>query len=100
MKAIVSVSLVAALLAAGAAAACQFDLDCSSGGKCLKDFGASYGVCYGGARPGSDGDRRPGPVRGDPNHTAGNTCSVDAECGAGNQCLKAVSGQLGVCVKD
>ena len=70
MRATLLVSLLAGLLSSGAAVACQSDLDCSGGGKCLKDFGAFYGICYGGMRPGNDGDRRPGPQENDPNHTS------------------------------
>ena len=100
MKALLSVSLLAGLLGTGVAGACAFDNDCSSGGKCVKDFGASYGVCYGGLRPGNDGDRRPGPQRGDPNHTAGNSCRVDVECGPKSACLVAPNSHEGVCVAD
>jgi hypothetical protein len=91
-----SVLLVVGLLGPGTSAACQFDVDCSGGGKCLKDWNAFDGVCYGGVRPGNAGDRRPGWQR-DPNHTRGNPCSSDAECGAGSECLKAPGGFDGVC---
>jgi hypothetical protein len=96
MRAMLSSLLVVGLLGSGASVACQFDFDCSGGGKCLKDPTAFDGVCYGGARPGNQGDRRPGPQR-DPNHTRGNTCFSDAECGPGSECLRAPGGRDGVC---
>src|SRR5882724_6271371 len=97
MKIFLSVSLLVGLLGSGGSLACQFDLDCSRGGKCVKDWNATYGVCYGGARPGNEGDRRPGPQPGDSNHTGGNTCSLDAECGPGSACLKQPGARDGVC---
>ena len=97
MRALLSASFIAGALVSGAAVACQFDVDCHTGGKCLKEFGADYGVCFGGSRPGNEGDRRP-PLQGrDPNHTVGNTCHLDAECGTGSECLKAPGGGAGVC---
>jgi hypothetical protein len=96
MRAMLSVLLVVGLVGSAGSYACEFDRDCSGGGKCLKDWNSFDGICFGGARPGNEGDRRPGPQR-DPNHTRGNRCSSDFECGAGSECLKAPGEHDGVC---
>ncbi len=94
--------------------ACQFDVDCGVGSKCVKRVGQLYGVCVGGLTPGnkyddepvynpldlnrgykgySDGDARRGR---DDDGTYGDTCTFDIDCGIGRECVK--SGLYGTCM--
>ena len=91
--------IVAAIAMPGAALACQFDVDCGVGSKCLKNHGSIYGVCAGGLSPGNDDDRQPVYDPLDPNQSVGNTCSFDVDCGPGNRCLKGRGQIKGVCVR-
>ena len=90
---------VLAIVMPGIALACQFDVDCSPGSKCLKSRGSIYGVCAGGLSPGNDDDRQPVYDPLDPNNSVGNTCSFDIDCGPGTKCLKGRGQIKGVCVR-
>lgn len=79
--------------------ACSFDTDCEVGSKCLKSTGSIYGVCAGGMSPGNSNDRQPVEAPLDINHTYGNTCSFDTDCGPGSKCMKSNGNIYGVCMK-
>lgn len=78
--------------------ACSFDTDCNPGSKCAKASGSIYGVCLGGISPGNSNDSQPAHAPLDPNNTYGNTCSFNADCGPGSECVKQ-SGIEGVCMR-
>ena len=84
------------LLVATPALACNFDLDCGIGSKCVKQRGSLDGVCAGGMNPGNDYDRKPYRNPMDMTGRKGNTCSFDLDCGIGGRCVK--SGLNGVCM--
>ena len=90
--------LVVALLIPVISLACEFDTDCSPGSQCVKATGEIYGVCQGGVSPGNSNDQQPVYSPLDPNHTAGNTCSFDTDCGPGSQCVKSEGAIQGVCL--
>ena len=81
------------------ASACSFDTDCQVGSKCLKESGSIYGVCVGGMNPGNNNDQQPVTAPMDLNHTYGNTCSFDTDCGPGSKCMKTNGNINGVCMK-
>ena len=98
-KALSMAALIVVLLGSGTAAACRFDPDCSGGDKCVKEWGATFGICYdGGMNPDEKGDRRPGGQRYDPSQTIGKSCRADVECKAGYACLISGGSYIGVCV--
>lgn len=78
--------------------ACEFDVDCYPGSKCVKKRGSLYGVCMGGLNPGNNNDDSPAYAPSDPNRTYGNTCSYDTDCGPGSICAKG-SSIYGTCLK-
>tara|TARA_B100000575_G_C23002110_1_gene577413 strand:+ start:163 stop:465 length:303 start_codon:yes stop_codon:yes gene_type:complete len=78
--------------------ACSFDLDCSIGSKCIKAYGAIYGVCGGGLFPGNSNDSEPVYDPLDLDGTYGNTCSFDLDCGITNKCVKDGNSIYGVCM--
>jgi len=78
--------------------ACQFDVDCSPGSKCLKKRSQLYGVCIGGIKPGNKWDKKPVYDPLDTNRTTGNTCSFNVDCGPGSKCVKS-HGIYGVCLR-
>lgn len=79
--------------------ACQFDVDCNPGSKCLKEDGALYGVCVGGISPGNKNDRTPVESPTDINRTYGDTCSFNTDCGPGSVCVKSSGSIYGTCMK-
>lgn len=78
--------------------ACEFDLDCDYGSKCVKKLGELEGICMGGNFPGNDNDRRPFRSE-DEWSRVGETCSFDLDCEIGEKCAKSRSKLEGVCVK-
>ncbi|QPF87421.1 hypothetical protein IC762_14500 [Bradyrhizobium genosp. L] len=90
--------VLAVLLAATPAMACQFDTDCRPGSECLKASTSIYGVCAGGLSPGNANDQQRAQFPLDINGTYGDTCSCDTDCGPGSRCFKRGSIQ-GVCIK-
>lgn len=94
-----SVLFSVGLTAGASSLACQFNTDCGVGSVCLKSDGQIYGVCVGGMNPGNSSDRQPVQSPLDPNHSLGNTCGFDTDCGPGSKCVKE-SGQIrGVCLR-
>jgi hypothetical protein len=87
------------LSVATASLACQFDLDCSIGSKCLKQTGKLEGVCVTGTNPGNDNDKKPYRDPLDISKKVGDTCSFDLDCGIGNYCAKESGSLKGVCLK-
>jgi hypothetical protein len=91
---IVAWVLLLLVLMAGDVRACDFDVDCEPGSRCVS------GACVGGLWPGNDNDDRPlrdRPVW-DLNETFGDTCDFDVDCGPGMRCLKQ-GGIEGACVR-
>ncbi len=78
---------------------CQFDTDCNVGSTCIKQGTSLYGVCMGGLYPGNRHDRQPVYSPTDINHTYGNTCEFNTDCGPGSVCAKGQS-LYGVCLMD
>ncbi len=78
--------------------ACEFDLDCDLGSKCIKEVGELDGICMGGRFPGNDNDRTPF-VPDDKWSSEGETCSLDLDCEIGEKCAKPHSRLEGVCIK-
>ncbi len=93
-----SVFFVAFICASYPCLACSFDIDCSVGSRCLKTPGSLYGVCAGGLSPGNSNDQRPVYDPLDLNHSTGNTCSFDLNCGINATCVKDRSSISGVCM--
>src|SRR6476659_3881464 len=91
-------SAIALVLLTTRSFACEFDVDCEPGSRCLKRSGSLYGVCAGGLFPGNSNDRVPVYDPLDLDNSVGNTCSFDIDCGVSNKCLKG-SGIDGVCVR-
>jgi hypothetical protein len=79
--------------------ACQFDTDCNPGSKCMKAQGQLYGVCVGGISPGNSNDKTPVYDPLDPNHTTGNTCQFNTDCGPGGKCVKSGNSIYGTCMR-
>lgn len=79
--------------------ACEFDVDCEPGSKCLKNRGSLYGVCAGGLFPGNSNDHVPATDSLDLDGTYGNTCEFDIDCGVSNKCHKTAGSITGVCLK-
>ena len=79
--------------------ACEFDVDCEAGSRCLKNNGSLYGVCAGGLSPGNFNDQVPSTDPLDLDGTYGNTCSFDIDCGISNKCYKTGGSITGVCLK-
>ena len=79
--------------------ACQFDIDCNIGSKCLKKGFSLYGVCVGGMNPGNTYDRKPvyAPTRVN-GHNYGKTCSFSTDCGVGLKCIKEGYSLKGTCM--
>lgn len=94
----ISIAIVALVTQSASALACTFDTDCSIGSHCLKSSGSIYGICAGGMNPGNRYDQQPVQAPLDLNHTYGNTCSFDTDCGPGSVCMKN-SGIYGVCMR-
>ena len=95
------IAIIALALSVGISAdalACSFDTDCEIGNICLKKSGSFYGVCAGGMSPGNRSDRQPVYSPLDTNHTTGNTCQFDIDCGLGSSCVKGRGMIDGVCV--
>ena len=86
------------LFSASQSLACSFDTDCGVGSKCLKSSGDMYGVCVGGMNPGNSNDRVPVTAPLDLNHSYGNTCSFDTQCGPGSRCVKESGNITGTCM--
>jgi hypothetical protein len=90
-----------AMLFAGVSSAvfaCSFDTDCAPGSHCLKSSESIYGICAGGISPGNSNDQQPVYAPLDLNHSTGNTCSFDLDCGINAKCLKGSGSIYGVCV--
>lgn len=104
------------VIATSPALACQFDVDCFPGSKCIKNGTSLYGACVGGINPGNANDKKPiynpmdlnrgsgntstGDARSgglDADGTYGDTCSFDVNCGPGRKCVKG-SGIYGTCM--
>ena len=77
--------------------ACKFDLDCSTGSRCVKSLGSMNGVCKGGLNPGNKYDKKPVKKFGDMKKTYGNTCVYSFDCGVGGVCSKELGNIRGVC---
>ena len=86
------------LFSAEQSPACSFNTDCEIGSTCLKSSGNIYGVCVGGLNPGNANDQEPVTAPLDVNHSYGNTCSFDTDCGPGSRCMKG-DGITGTCMK-
>lgn len=87
-----------AMMTSITAYACQFSTDCEVGSECIKDPGQLYGYCAGGISPGNSNDKTPVYDPLDANHTTGDTCSFNLDCGVGGKCLKESGSLDGVCV--
>lgn len=97
MKRIIVLTVILFASIWGGAIACSFDADCSPGSSCVKN-GGLYGVCVGGIEPGNSNDRTPVSAPLDTNHTYGNTCDFNTDCGPGSTCVKG-SGISGTCMR-
>ena len=86
------------VLAPASASACQFDMDCAAGSKCVIPSGSRDGACVGGNFPGNETDRRPAQAPPDPNETYGKTCSSDSVCGPRSGCVKSGGSIQGTCL--
>lgn len=90
------VAFVLGILAATPCLACQSNVDCEPGSKCIKQSGKLYGYCAAGSFPGNQNDRSPDPRR---DRSSGNTCTFTTDCDPGYVCAKE-SGRLeGACVR-
>lgn len=77
---------------------CSFDTDCNVGSHCLKGNGHLYGVCAGGMNPGNSYDTQPVYSPTDINHSYGNTCQFDTDCGVHARCMKSGGSINGTCM--
>lgn len=89
--------LLTTFLVSTTASACSFDTQCSIGSVCLKSAGSIYGVCAGGLNPGNNNDSQPVYKPLETQHTYGNTCNYDSDCGVGHACYKSGGFVRGVC---
>ena len=91
--------LIAATLgfASAIAVPCQFNTDCEVGGKCVKQPGQIWGICWGGSPPGNRGDRA--PVEDVLRPGVGDTCEFNTDCEVGQQCAKKPGALEGVCLR-
>jgi hypothetical protein len=101
LRLLCSLGLLALALAAGRPArACASDSECAPPARCVISSGQIYGICVGGAEPPRDRQRDPGYDPLDPNRTAGQTCQMDTDCGAGSHCLRTAPNSIyGACVR-
>lgn len=77
---------------------CSFDTDCNVGSHCLKGNGQLYGICAGGMNPGNSYDSQPVYSPTDVNHSYGNTCQFDTDCGINAHCMKSGGSIYGTCM--
>ena len=96
---IIFLTLIFTVSCLSQAFACEFDVDCEPGSRCVKARGAIYGVCVGGILPGNLHDRVPVYDPLDLNGTYGNTCSFDIDCGPGSVCVKSPGSIYGTCMR-
>ena len=78
--------------------ACQYDFDCQTGSRCMKESGNIYGICQGGMNPGNANDQLPITDPLDLDQTVGDTCQFDIDCGVSNVCIKESGYIIGVCI--
>ena len=87
------------LLAPLPALSCISDTDCGQNGRCAKTPGWNNGVCLSAAIPDNGLDPQPVSALTDMTSAQRKGCLFDADCGAGNECLKASATAEGICVK-
>lgn len=83
------------IFTSGSALACDFNVDCDVGAKCVKQGAYGEGVCVGGMSPGNSNDQQPYYKRRD---TTGHTCGFNTDCDYGQKCMKSGSSIEGVCM--
>jgi hypothetical protein len=84
-------------LIGGLAYACDYDIDCQVGSKCIKRAYSQAGVCMGGIWPGNSNDRKPVYNPQNRRDKVGKTCSYDIDCSYGRSCMKGAGKINGVC---
>ena len=90
--------IVVAFAISSSALACQYDMNCGFGARCVKTFGSVYGYCVGGNNPGNSNDERPARNPFDMTGKQGNTCQFDIQCGPGGSCVKTNMSMYGTCL--
>lgn len=98
MKKLAYFSLLFCLMASSAVLACDFDIDCQPGSKCLKQSAVDDGVCVGGLNPGNkNDDARRRSNRPEPKDAQGKQCFSNVDCPLGQQCLRERYSVNGAC---
>lgn len=88
-------TLILIMLITATSIACDSNLDCAFGSRCIKSSPYNPGFCAGGMNPGNNNDNNPVYKQ---NSRQGRQCTYDTECGYGSECMKSGYNLYGVCV--